>query len=160
MDILIGEAHQQLSEVTVSHRVAREVAILRDRVAFEAGEPIDWSSIDATYELVIGGVEAYSKTVVQNLDKLLAQEPSLPERLADAVRQNCTSSNVLQGMGLLYLRRAEKRQSTDPLSDSQRAYAIFNACRLLERSWLGTEVATTSYHRARAIVVGASLAVT
>jgi tetratricopeptide (TPR) repeat protein len=153
---LVKEAQALLTDVVEFRSVAMEASVLRDRVEFEAGGEIDWSAIDSAYEMVIGGVDRYLDTIVRNLDELLEERPDLPKDLAEVVKQNCTSIEVLQGMGSLYLRRAETGRGNTPLQDCERAYASFNACRILERSWFGSELPLTTFRRARTILIAAA----
>jgi len=44
------------------------------------------------------------------------------------------------------------------LRDAERAYALFNACSVLERSWFDNEYILTSVRRGRAIVFAATAA--
>jgi hypothetical protein len=152
---LVSEAQSLLPEIVEFRNVAMEASVLRDRVHFEAGTAIDWSAIDSAYELVIGGVDRYLDTVLRNLDELLLERPHLPKDLAEVVKQNCTSTEVLHGMGSLYLRRAETGRGDTPLQDCERAYAAFNACRILERSWFDHELPLTTFRRARTILIAA-----
>jgi hypothetical protein len=142
--------------------VAQKTAMLRDRVELEAGGRVDWASIDRMYDLVVGGTDSYLETVTRNLDELLIERPDLPNNLAEAVRQNCGTSDVLRGMALIYLRRAEitaedEGSSSNRIADCERAYAGFNACSILERSWLGTELAVTRFQKAHTIFVAVSI---
>jgi len=155
---LLAQARSLLAEIVGFRDVAIEASILSDRVEFEAGGEIDWAGIDAAYELVIGGVDRYLDTIVRNLDELLLEQPEVAKNLAEVLRENCTKIEVLQGLGSLYLRRAETSRSDIPVRDCERAYATFNACRILERSWYGAETALTKFRRARAILAAASQA--
>lgn len=155
-DELVTEARGLLADVAGYRRAASESAMLRDRADLEADQPIDWQAIDEVYRLVVGDVDRYLETLVENVDAISSQDPVLPQRLADLVRQNCTSPDVLRGLGSLYLRRAEKGGSDDPLRDCRRAYAVFQACGLLEKWWQGRERPTTSYQRGRAILGAAA----
>ena len=156
---LLSEAEGLLTDVTHFRNIASDVAILRDRVAFETGQDIDWPAIDATYSLVVGDVNLYAPTVVKNLSELQNQESKFAEHITDLVRQDFTGPEVLRGMGLLYLRRAEKRASDNPVADCQKAYAVFDACRILENAFLGSggETVVTSYQRGRAILVASTI---
>ena len=153
-DEIIAEARSLLAELEGFKHGSRAISILRDRVEYEAGVEIDWASIDAAFNVVIGGVDSYLDTVVHNLDELLYTKPTLTSDLASIVYENFTEASALRSMGSLYLRRAEKRGGADPMLDCQRAYAIYNACRILERSLFGKELPITSYQRARAIMTG------
>ena len=158
----IEEARAVLVNLLGFRHIAQKTAMLRDRVELEAGGRVDWSSIDRMYELVIGGTESYLETVTRNLDELLIERPDLSNNLAEAVRQNCGTSDVLRSMALIYLRRAEitaetERDNSSRVADCERAYAAFNACGILERSWLGTEIAVTRFQKALTIFVAASI---
>jgi hypothetical protein len=156
---LAAEARILLSDLIGFKHVSREVAMLRDRADLEAGVPLDWRAIDAAFHTVVGDVDAYVRTLVGNLDELLARERGLPERLADLVLAHFTSPEALRGLGSLYLRRVEIGLSPDPVTDCRKAYAAFQACRVLEMAWSGSrkETATTSYQRGRAILAAANI---
>lgn len=152
---LVAEARVLLGELLGFRNVSREVAILRDRVDLEAGIALDWGTIDDAFQAVVG--DAFTTTLIGNLDELLAREAELPEGLADLVLADFTSAEVLRGLGSLYLRRAELGATPDPVADCRKAYDAFLACRVLEMAWAGSgkESATTSYQRGRAIIAAA-----
>lgn len=156
---LVAEARAILGTLLGFGHVSREVAVLRDRADLEAGVAIDWTAIDAAFRRVVGDVDSFCATVMDNLDELRAAETSLPARLADIVVREFTSSEVLRSLGSLYLRRAELGGSANPAEDCRKAYAVFLACRILEMAWSGSrkESATTSYQRGRAILTAARL---
>jgi len=156
---LLSEAAALLPQIVHFRKIATDVARLQDRVALELDEEIDWDVVNSTYELVVGGVNLYASTVVKNLAELQKQEEGIAQQIADSVRQNFTSSEALRGMGSLFLRKTEKDRSQDPISDCQKAYATFDACRILENAFLGwrAEAAITSYQRGRAILVASTM---
>jgi Domain of unknown function (DUF4365) len=157
---LLSEASAYVPQVTHFRRVAVDVAMLRDRIAFELGQDIDWSQIDAAYASIVGGVNLYVPTVLKNLATLQREESRLAEHIADLVRQDFTSAERIRSMGSLYLRRAEKRAASGgSIADCQRAYGSFDACRILEEAFLGShrESVTTSFQRGRAILVASTL---
>jgi len=154
---LITEAQLLLPEVLGFRNVALEASVLRDRVEFEADAYVDWSAIDSAYTAVIGGPDKYLDTVIGHSSELAVERPEFPKNLADGLMQNCTSVNVLYGLGSLYLRRAETRRGKTPIEDCQRAYDAFNACRILDRSWFDAAAPLTSFRRARAIIVAATI---
>lgn len=157
--VLLSEAEASLAQVAHFRKVSSDVAILRDRATFEIDQHIDWPKVDTIYSVVVGGVNLYVPTVVKNLSELRNQEIRLAEHISDLVREDFTGPEALRGMGSLYLRRAEKRASDNPVADCQKAYAAFDACRILEDAFLGsgTETAITSYQRGRAILVASTL---
>lgn len=154
---LVAEARTLLTELLGFRHISREVAMLRDRADLEAGISPDWPAIDEAFHVVVGDVDAYATTVVTNLDALRVGQLDIAERLADLVVAEFTSSEVLRHLGWLYLRRVDLGKSLDPAMDCRKAYAAFQACRILEMAWLGSrkESATTSYQRGRAILTAA-----
>lgn len=154
---LVAEARTLLVDLLCFRHVSREVAMLRDRADLEAGVALDWHTIDNAFSAVVGDVDAYITTLVSNLDDLRARQPDLPEHLADLVVAHFTSAEVLRDLGWLYLRRVELGVSTDFTLDCRKAYAAFQACRILEMAWSGSrkESATTSYQRGKAILTAA-----
>jgi hypothetical protein len=153
---LLSEAASFLPQVANFRKIAVEVAMLRDNIAFELDQEINWSLVDGTYTSVIGGVDLYVPTVIHNLHALQQEEARLAEHIADIVRQDFTSEESIRGMGSLYLRRAEKNGA---VADCQRAYASFDACRICEQAFLGShsETATTSFQRGRAILLASDI---
>lgn len=154
---LIAEAQAHLAELRGFRHVSREVAMLCDRADLEAGVFQDWGAVDEAFNTVIGDVDAYTTTLVSNIDDLLARQPGIPEHLADLVVANFTSPAVLRDFGWFYLRRVDLGGSSDPSLDCQKAYAVFQACRILEMACPGSrgESTTTSYQRGRAILTAA-----
>ncbi|MBI3042179.1 MAG: DUF4365 domain-containing protein [Betaproteobacteria bacterium] len=157
---LAAEAQLVLRELVGFRHVSRDVAMFRDRAALEAGLPLDWAAIDQAFHKVVGDVDAYTTTVVENIGELRARQPELPERLAELVLAEFSRAQVLRGLGSLYLRRAELNESPDAVEDCRKAYAAFLGCRVIEtaRSGGSRESATTSYQRGRAILAAAKAA--
>lgn len=157
---LVAEARVLLRGLVGFRHISHEIAVLRDRADLEAGVPIDWPAVDAAFAKVIGDVDAYPTTVVDNLEELRARHADPPERVADLVLDEYTNSEVMRGVGSLYLRRAEIGASSDPAGDCRKALAAFSACRVLESAWSGRgkESPTTSYQRGRAILAAAHYA--
>jgi hypothetical protein len=151
---LIGKARQLLPYLSGFHETSFEATLLRDRVLYEAGEEIDWPALDMSYNLVVGDIGKYPQTVMYNLETLLREKHESPKSLAELIRQEFTTVEALKHMGLLYLRRAEKRDGDVSLYSLQ-AYATFGACSILERSWSDRESPVTSYNRARIILTAA-----
>jgi hypothetical protein len=151
---LAAEARVLVGELLGFRDVSHEVAVFRDRADLEVGTALDWDRIDEAFRTVVGDVDAYATTLAANLDVIRAQETVVPERLADLVLADFTDSEVLRGLGSLYLRRADLGASPNATADYRKAYAAFQSCRILEMAFVSTrgESATTSYQRARAIL--------
>jgi hypothetical protein len=152
---LIRRATQLLPYLSGFHDTSFEATLLRDRVLYEAGKEIDWAALDRSYSLVVGDIGKYPETVMYNLEALLRAKHELPVSLAELVTEEFTTVEALKHMGLLYLRRAEKRDGDVSLYSLQ-AYATFAACSILERSWSDSESPVTSYNRATAILAAAA----
>jgi hypothetical protein len=125
---------------------------------FEAEEEIDWGELDRTYDLVIGGPDEYVNTVIENYEQLRTRVDRVQSRLADVARADFTNIKALRGIGSLYLRRAETRRGPEPLLDCKKAYAAFQACRVLEEAWYEMELPTTSFRLAKSIMLGVTTA--
>lgn len=155
---LLSEAKYYIAEVAGFRGVASDVAVLHDRLMIECGEDLDWKKFDETFDLVVGDVSRYVETIIKNGAGLRGEgQDRLPSGVAELVRADYTNARVLREMGSLYLRRVEKGKSPDPVLDCRKAYAVFDACRVLERAWLGAETPTSCFRRGRAILVAASL---
>lgn len=155
---LLREANTLILSVSGFRDVAREVGLLRDHLALELNEEVDWSALNYMFDLLIRDVDGFPNVMIENLDELLATAPSdIPAHLHEVTRQHFVDPEVLGLMGMLYLRRCEKVRSVEPLRDFARAYALFNACSLLERSWYDFEFPVTSFRRGRAILMAARL---
>lgn len=152
----VAEARTLLTELAGFRHISREVAMLRDRADLEAGIPLDWQAIDDAFHAVVGDIDAYPATIVDNLDDLREGHPDLAESIADLVVTHFTSSEVLRDLGSLYLRRVDLGRSPDPTLDCRKAYAAYEACRILETAWRSDrETSVTSYLRGRAILTAA-----
>lgn len=155
---MLKEAEALIQNVGEHREFAQEVALLRAHLALELDEEVNWSAIDHIFELLVGRIDGFPNVMIENLDQLIAEsELNVPSQLDDIMREQRTNREVLGLMGSLYLRRSEKRLRPDPLIDIEHAYALFNACSLLERSWYRQEFAITSFRRGWAILCGARL---
>lgn len=151
---LVAEASQCLEGLHGFRHITTEAAVLRDLVDFEAGRPIDWARIEATYSLVVN--DDYIRTILSNLNQLREQDSAPPEHMADVVKANFTSVDVLRDFGTLLLRHAELDANIKTaVEDAERAYFVFIACRMFEKSFLYCELPITRFKRARAILVAA-----
>jgi len=154
---LIREARGHLPTLLGFTHVATKVAVLRDRVNLEAAEAVDWDAIDQAYERVVGSVDGFATTVGANIEQLRERATLVPQTSSDAVESNFTDGEVLRGLGLLYMRRAEIVGGPAALEWARRAYRVFTACRILEQAWLQFELPLTRYHRARALLLAIDL---
>jgi hypothetical protein len=148
---LLREAKAIVHDIIGHTEVANEVALLRDHIALELDEEVGWTAIDKLFGILVGNVDGFPNVLLENLDRLRDAPLEVPRQLHEGVHQNFTNITVLGLMGMLYLRRAEKELSSEPLRDATDAYAIFGACSTLERSWRGHESPLTSFRRGRAI---------
>lgn len=158
----LQEAFGYIQDVEPFQRHSRSVAVLRDRIAFELGENLDWKQLDETYNLVFRD-DDYVNSIIVHSPELRRAEPKLTNDLGDAVQQHFTDVDVLRSFGSLFLRRAETLDdSVEAIERAKQAYAAFNACRILEVRRLyhdvlydEREISTTRFERARAILVAA-----
>lgn len=135
---------------------AEDLAVLRDHIALELGESVDWSELQGIYDKVVGQVHGFPSTLICGYDALKAeQSEESPRNTAEALRANFADPGVLGLAGLLYLRRGELAVGNDREGDFERAVALFLAGSLIERTWEGNERAVTSFRVARAIVSAA-----
>jgi hypothetical protein len=148
---LLGEARTYLDEVRQYSYVADDVAMLWDRVQYELGEEIDWQALLDAFELIIGDVDEFLHTVVAHIGTLRIQHVGPPTGMADSVLANWTTPRSLRPMAQLFTRRAENSEGEEAVSFYRRAYAVLQACAILEKAWFARELATTSYHRARVV---------
>jgi hypothetical protein len=163
---LLIQAKNLLESLEGNKIAAVKAAIIKDRVVFELGEYIDWNNLENTYDVVFGGPERYVETVMKGIsENYFEYDKEFPKTLAEAVIKNFTNEEVLSHMGSLFLRRAEIGKSDSPVHDCERAYSIFNACRVLYTSFSesdlgtfkGSEPALNKFKRAKAIHIAAEL---
>ena len=135
---------------------AENIAVLRDHIALELGEQVDWSELEGIYDKVVGRIDGFPSTLICEYDAVKAdQSDNAPRNTAEVLRANFADPGVLGLAGLLYLRRAELAVGNDRAADFERAVALFLAGSLIERTWEGNERAVTSLRIARAIVSAA-----
>ena len=155
----LREARKIVDSLVGHTDVANQVAILRDHISLELDEEVNWAETDRLFDLLVRKVNGFPNVMIENLVEL--QNPGtsqVPLQLYEVLRNEFTSPSVLGSLGMLYLRRAEKGKSSQALQDAERAYALFNASSLLERSWFDNERVLTSVRRGRAILFAATLA--
>lgn len=155
---LINEAMLLIESLEAFRELSMNTALLRDRVHLESGCPINWDDVDKTFTMVIGDIDAYATTLINHFELLHNYNPGLALHIADVVKKRCTSTDALRNMGKLYLRGAQLAVSPNVVSDlCRKAYAVFLACRVLEKAWSNnqSESPTTCYHRGMAILVAA-----
>ncbi|HYE43505.1 MAG TPA: hypothetical protein VEA15_08945, partial [Caulobacteraceae bacterium] len=152
---LLREAQALATELVRSDEDPQSIAILRDHIAFELGEEVDWSSLEDVFERVIGRIDGIRNILFGDFDDVLSQEGPAPESLAEALKTNYADPDTLGLAGLLYLRRAETGRGNNRPEDFRRAVALFRSEALIERSWEGSERAVTSFRNARAILSAA-----
>jgi tetratricopeptide (TPR) repeat protein len=154
---LLLYAKEVAAEVRGHSEVAREMAILRDQIALEIGETIDWSPIDSLFRLLGGGIEGFPNVMIRNLPELWAAgaDSKVPEQLYEFVQREFTDPDALENMGNLYLRSVETGRTNDALRDLNAALALFNAASTFQRSWNGYVQPRTTASRARAILTAA-----
>jgi hypothetical protein len=152
----LREAHRVAEGLMGAFDHADDIAVLKDRIALELGEKVDWSTLDEIHGRVVGCcIGSYPSTLFSEYDTLKVVSPEAPHDTADLLRRNFANPEVLGLTGSLYLRRAEKGAGNDVPKYYQSATALFIAQSLLERSWEGKERPLTSFRIARAIVSAA-----
>jgi hypothetical protein len=136
---------------------SKDIAVLRDLLALELNEKLDWEKIEKTYTEIIGGLETYLPTIAENVVELRRSPGDSVDHLSDVVRTDFTHINTLRAMGKIFLRRVQLEVTDDPIRDARRAYECFDACRLLEKSVLEKETATTAFELANTILTAAQI---
>lgn len=148
----LNEAKDVLAELAGSFYEAEEVAILREYVALESGDQVDWSSLEEVFNKVVAVIDGFPSTLIRNFDAMQLASEREPTTIAEALQKNFAVPEILGYAGLLYLRRAEKNIGNQLQEDFQRAVALLRAQALIERSWSGQEYPATSFRIGRAIV--------
>lgn len=150
----VNEAKQTLDRLSENVRYAQEAAVLRDHVALEAGDSVDWSSLEDVYDRIVGTIGGFPTTLLANYDHI-SDDAGRPIDVAQALKSSFADPEILGFAGSLYLARAEKNLGNQRQQDFARAVAFFRAEALLERSWTGREYPATSFRIGRAIVLSA-----
>jgi hypothetical protein len=153
----LRESLKVINAVLPEVEEASEVVILRDHLAFELGETVDWSSLQASYDHIVGKIDGFPTTLIEQFDSVSPGSDGTPSSIAGVLEANFTDSLVFGAAGLLYLRRAETGKGNDREDDFRRAVALFRAQSLLERSWDGSEHAATAFRLGRSILSAAEI---
>lgn len=153
----LEEARNLTEELVVASEHAEDIAILRDHIALELGEPVNWTALDDVYGRVVGCINGFPSTLVTEYHTLDLDSSQAPSNAADSLRRNFADPDTLGLAGILYLRKAEKGIGNDISGDFVRAAALFLAESLLERTWEEKERAVTSFRVARAIISAAEM---
>lgn len=151
----LAEAKALVNSLSDSPEKVPEILLLKEHLAFELGENVDWIRLDAVCEKVAAEADAYLPTLLQNLEVLKLEDDEVPRDIADALIDNFTSREVLGSVAQLYFRRGVKGDGNDAQSYFTRAVSLHCAVAMLERSWLRTELATTRFQLGRTISVAA-----
>lgn len=151
----LGEARHVLDELSGSFDDADEVAILRDYIALESGDEVDWTALEGVYERIVGQIHGFPTTLIANYDRMPLDSTGSPINLAQVLQSNFANPDTLGYAGTLYLVRAEKQLGDQPQEDFRCAVAFLYAQAILERSWTGSEYPATSFRIGRAIVSAA-----
>lgn len=149
------EAKDLLMQLSGAFREAEEIAILKDHVALESGEQVDWVSLEEMYNKIVGLIDGFPSTLIRNYDLMRTNKTVAPINIAEVLQQNFASPECLGFAGLLYLRRAEKKLGNRQQEDFACAVAFLRAQALIERSWSGQEYPVTSFRIGRAILSAA-----
>lgn len=155
---LLAEAKQVLNDLGGHSRVAPVMALLRDHLAVELGEEVDWTATNALFGLLFSTDGSYLNSTLNHIEEITsAGDDGIPEHLYSAVAQQFTSVEMLRALGVLYLRHAMVGASSDALQDLERAYGVFENCALLERSLEGVELPMTSLQRGITLLAAARI---
>lgn len=155
------EAGSLLDNLDRYTALSTKISTLKDRIALEVSEPINWTAMEETYENIIRGIGGYITGVLEFYDSRKndsSAHNTLPRETVDLIKKDPTDFEYLHNFGFLFLRRAEKNCDTDSgaARDSERAYAIFDGCRQMQEAWYdGRELSTNRYARARSIFIAA-----
>ena len=163
----IREAKRHLDETVGVRKVSHEVTVLRARISAELGA--EWSALDGAFKAVFGSDRTdYLATTMKNLDAPRRPSESDAADLSSAVKHDFTDPALLAQFGQLWLRRAEQIEDRvlapllgvdqeDPLQALERAYGVFDTCRMLEHSRRSRQRSATSYLLGRSILAAAVL---
>ncbi|WP_417449568.1 hypothetical protein [Kordiimonas sp.] len=151
----LREAKSVVEDLSGSFYEAEDVAILGDQIALELDNSVDWVSVAKLHEKIVGTVEGFPNTLLENFDYFQNLTAGAPDNTAETLSTNFADPKVLGLVGGLYLRRAEKGLGNRILDDLNCAMGFFLAEALIERSWSGKEHPATSLNIGRTILAGA-----
>lgn len=123
-----------------------EVAILRDQIALEVDEYVDWEELNVRYDRIVGRIDGFPTTLIMGVETNSFLEKPSGEDISALLRREAAEPRFLGAAGLLYLRRAQKNASDTTIEYYIKAMAFFRAQALLERSWDLFEHSTTSFY--------------
>lgn len=159
-----GHLAEPLSHVFKPARVV----VLQAQIALESESPVDWALIEATYRKYIDDSYVDAITDVLNTSQVDPDGPTnrpgepepVPPSLSQQLQLDFTSTELLQGLGELYLRQSELGTPAGPdaMTSLRCAYACFNACRIIQEAEHGAEYLVNQFLRARAIARAAARA--
>jgi hypothetical protein len=151
------------------------VIVMRERIRLESGAPVDQERVDAAFEKLIStdyttriGRYLHSRrySPVEPAAQAAESEPTDEQQnLAQLLYDDFTDTDLIDGLGQLYLRQAElwgaasapdTRQ--EAAAAARRAYDCFDACRVLLEARLGREHPVNRFKRGDAIRQAARLA--
>jgi hypothetical protein len=150
------------------------VLVLRERIALEAGEAVNWSQMDTTFEELFHGDFPISiSTYLNRRRQLDAGEQNTgpdestgePSDLSQLLYDDFTDVELVTGLGHLYLRQSELLSTSAAEAEpacrqlviraAERAYDCFDAGRVVLEARYDSESAPNSFNRAQAILVAA-----
>lgn len=147
----LNEAHAIVKDLLGNRDIGVEVAALKDHIALEIGETIDWVSLDEKYGQIVGSIHGFPNALIEHFGEF-SRLDHRPENLAQVLNTQFADSEALGLTGLLYLRRAEKGLGNENPDYLAKALGCLLAQSIIERSWRGTELPTTSFRIARTIM--------
>ena len=151
----LKEASRLISDLEGAVEHVKDVALLKDHIAVELGEVVDWLALDDMREIIIGSEYNFPTQLLQEFDKLKDTSHGNPANITQLLESSFADPDVLGLTGSLYTRRVEKGASNDQLKDCERAIGFICAAAVLERSWEGRERAVTNFRLGKAILSAA-----
>lgn len=171
----LERAAAQLEE-PLNHRFQSErVIVMRERIRLESGTPVDQERVDAAFEKLIStdyttriGRYLHSRRyspMEQAAHDTESEPTDEQQNLAQLLFDDFTDTDLIDGLGQLYLRQAELRGAEsapdmrqEAAAAARRAYDCFDACRVLLEARFGTEHPVNRFKRGDAIRQAARLA--
>jgi hypothetical protein len=154
----LKEAQTLVEDLVGSAEMDDDVPVLRDLIKLEMGEAVDWAGLERTYDKCVARIYGFPNVLLDNLSEVARVADHRPTSVAEAVLENFGDARTMGLAGMLYLRKAERRQGNNStIEDLRKAVALFQAEALLERSRNGSELPTTSFRIASTILLGAEI---